>query len=149
MEQVWLSVLHLLPDRQSCTSRYPHSRFFHLCHGFTAQVLYCHLPGSLSDTAGLAYPVSIVRCLVWGLGLDSHQRRCPQLPRSAPIPALHAIPWFSLLHLRAWLLVMLLGEERLFCLSKVSHSPVRTQSHIPLFRRGDNNDQASVYSYYN
>lgn len=27
--------------------------------------------------------------------------RCPQLPRSTPIPALCAIPWFSLLHLRA------------------------------------------------
>lgn len=77
------------PSRQAeLYLQVPHSCFFHLCHGFMAQVLYCHLPGSLSDIAGLVYPVSIGQCLVCGLGLDSHQRggvpSCPDQPPSQP-----------------------------------------------------------------
>lgn len=128
MELAWLSALSLLSGRQSCVPRCPHSHSLHLCRGLMAPVLYCHLPGSLSDTTGLACPHlhQTMSSLMVGLAFPP-EGKFPPWPRSAPIPALrtssrHGL-WFSLLHLGAWVLVTLLDEEGLLCFSKVSQSP--------------------------
>lgn len=106
----------------------PRSRSLHPCRVLMAQVLYCRLPGSFSDTAGPACPRlhRTMSSLSVGLGFPP-EGKFPQLPRSAPVPALHTSSrhgrWFCLLRLGAWVLVTLLDEEGLLCFSKVSHSP--------------------------